>query len=346
MTQSQSSSSLPVRQERDPRLSPDRRPTRHAAAVNRAPSATREDGVSGPGRRIIDQLRLIVALPLVAVVVFAGIALVTTVQQVNRQPAAAGPLGARLRRRWSRPRAAARTGRGRQRAAQPAAPAQLEAYASQVMITDDNVDAYRDSRAGVSDAPDVVRRVDDNLAALANLRDQVRKDQRASVSGVAFSYRILIADLLSYRESVARSGAPTELADQIRAAAALSRAAEALGQQQAAVLRAVAAGELTPALQQEITATRTSFVEATVQFNDLAPAEWRSWYEQASTGDQVIAAQRLQDQVNRTRPGQPFTLDTGGWINAMSAGRACCSRSSRRSTTRSRRRSVTCATSR
>ena len=84
------------------------------------------------------------------------------------------------------------------------APAQLEAYSSQVMITDDNVDAYRDRRAGISDVPDAVRRVDGNLDALAGLRDQVRKDARASVSAIAFSYRILIADLLSYRESVAR----------------------------------------------------------------------------------------------------------------------------------------------
>ncbi|MFF5232236.1 nitrate- and nitrite sensing domain-containing protein [Dactylosporangium sp. NPDC000521] len=256
-------------------------------------------------------------MPLVAVVVFAGIALVTTVQQVNRSrqlqdlSALASNSGG-LAHALQRERAAAVN------VLLNPNPAQLEAYSSQVMITDDNVTAYRESRAGLSDVPDVVRRVDSNLEGLAQLREQVRKDARASVSGIAFSYRILIADLLSYRESVARSGAPTELADQIRAAAALSRAAEALGQQQAAVLRAVAATELTPALQQEITATRTSFIEATVQFNDLAPAEWRSWYEQASTGEQVIAAQRLQDQVNRARPGERFSLDTGGWINAMS----------------------------
>ncbi|MEV0129456.1 nitrate- and nitrite sensing domain-containing protein [Dactylosporangium sp. NPDC050688] len=256
-------------------------------------------------------------MPLVAVVVFAGIALVSTVQQVNRSrqlqnfaelAADAGGLAHALQRE----RAAAVN------VLLNPASAQLEAFSSQVMITNDNVDAYRKRRGSVSDAPEVVRRVDANLEDLASLRDQVRKDPRASVSGVAFSYRILIADLLSYRESVARSGAPTELADQIRAAAALSRAAEALGQQQAAVLRAVAADELTPALQQEITATRTSFVEATVQFNDLAPVQWRSWYEQASTGEQIIAAQRLQDQVNRTRPGQSVALDTGAWINAMS----------------------------
>jgi HAMP domain-containing protein len=318
VTQSQSTSSLPVpRQERDPRLSPDRRPTRHAApspAPERDPRGRREQR---PGRRIIDQLRLIVAVPLVAVVVFAGIALVSTVQQVNRSrqlqslSALASDAGS-LAHALQRERAAAVN------VLLNPASAQLEAYSSQVMITDDNVEAYRQSRSGVSEVPDVVRRVDDNLAAMSGLRKQVRTDQRASVSGIAFSYRILIADLLSYRESVARSGAPTELADQIRAAAALSRASESLGQQQAAVLRAVAAGELTPALQQEITATRTGFVEATVQFNDLAPAQWRSWFEQASTGELVIAAQRLQDQVNRARPGEQFRLDTAGWINAMS----------------------------
>lgn len=317
MTQSQSSSSLPVpRQERDPRPSPDHRPTRHAA-VAAAPERDQRGRRDRPGRRIIDQLRLIVAVPLIAVVVFAGIALVTTVQQVNgsrqlQQLSALASQAGGLAHALQRERAAAVN------VLVNPATAQLEAYTSQVMTTDDRVDAYREARSGISDVPDAVRRVDENLAALASLRDQVRTDKRASVSGVAFSYRILIADLLSYRESVARSGAPADLADQIRAAAALSRAAESLGQQQAAVLRAVAAGELTPALQQEITATRTSFTEATVQFNDLAPAQWRSWYEQASTGEQVVAAQRLQDQVNRARPGQPFGLETGAWINAMS----------------------------
>ena len=40
------------------------------------------------------------------------------------------------------------------------------------------------------------------------------------------------------------------------------------------MLRAVAAGQLTPAMQQDITAARTSFTESSLSFLALAPAEW------------------------------------------------------------------------
>ena len=162
------------------------------------------------------------------------------------QPAAAAVRRARLRCWRPRPRAATRAGRGRQRAGQPGAGA-----AGGLLVAGDD---HRRQRRRVPRPPCRHQR---RARRGPSRRRQPRRPaptcatrsartQRASVSGIAFSYRILIADLLSYRESVARSGAPTELADQIRAAAALSRAAEALGQQQAAVLRAVAARRADP----------------------------------------------------------------------------------------------------
>ncbi|WP_433614749.1 sensor histidine kinase [Dactylosporangium sp. CA-139114] len=326
MTQSQSSLPVPAqRQGRDPRQSPERRPTRHTAAVARReeplPPGRAPEVRSGQraGRRIVDQLRLIVALPLVAVVVFAGVAFISTVQEVNRArtlqdlSALATDAGG-LAHALQRERAAAVNVVLHNEATQQ------DAFQQQSMLTDDAVRKYSDQRHNLAGGGDseTLKRIDADLAALGKLREQVRNDKRASVSAVAFSYRITIADLLEYRESVARSGAPTDLADEIRAAAALSRAAEAIGQQQAAVLRAIAAGELTPALQQEITATRTSFTEQSVAFNQLAPAEWRTWYEQAGMGDQVVAAQRLQDQVGRTAPGQRIGFESAAWINAMS----------------------------
>ncbi|WP_433217613.1 nitrate- and nitrite sensing domain-containing protein [Dactylosporangium sp. CS-047395] len=271
------------------------------------------------GRRIVDQLRLIVALPLVAVVVFAGVAFYSTVQEVNRArtlqdlSALATDAGG-LAHALQRERAAAVNVVLHNEATQQ------DAFQQQSMLTDDAVHKYdtqRHNLAGGGDS-ETLNRIDTGLGSLAKLRDQVRNGKQASVSAVAFSYRIMIADLLDYRESVARSGAPTDLADEIRAAAALSRASEAIGQQQAAVLRGIAAGELTPALQQEITATRTSFTEQSVAFSQLAPPEWRTWYEQAGMGDQVVAAQRLQDQVGRTQPGQRITFESAAWINAMS----------------------------
>ncbi|MER7277734.1 nitrate- and nitrite sensing domain-containing protein [Dactylosporangium sp. NPDC000244] len=326
MTQSQSSLPVPAqRQGRDPRQSPERRPTRHTAALARReeplPPGRAPEARSGQraGRRIVDQLRLIVALPLVAVVVFAGVAFIATVQEVNRARtlqdlSALSTDAGGLAHALQRERAAAVNVVLHNEATQQ------DAFQQQSMLTDDAVRKYNDQRHNLAGGGDseTLKRIDADLGALAKLRDQVRNDKRASVSAVAFSYRITIADLLEYRESVARSGAPTDLADEIRAAAALSRAAEAIGQQQAAVLRAIAAGELTPALQQEITATRTSFTEQSVAFTQLAPAEWRTWYEQAGMGDQVVAAQRLQDQVGRTAPGQRIGFESAAWINAMS----------------------------
>ncbi|WP_238013996.1 nitrate- and nitrite sensing domain-containing protein [Dactylosporangium sp. AC04546] len=256
-------------------------------------------------------------MPLVAVVVFAGIALISTVQQVNRTRnlqnlAALASEAGGLAHALQRERAAAVN------AVLSSSAPQLDAFNQQVMLTDDTARTYAEKRGSVGGS-DLLGRIDTSLAALAKVREQVRnKDAKITVSGLAFTYRILVADLLTYRESVARSGAPTDLADEIRAAAALSRAAEALGQQQVAVLRAVNGVLLTPALQVEITATRTSFVEASVAFNQLAPGEWRTWYEQASTGEQVVAAQRFQDQVARTGIGQQINVDPVGWINAMS----------------------------
>ncbi|MET7392129.1 nitrate- and nitrite sensing domain-containing protein [Dactylosporangium sp. NPDC005572] len=258
-------------------------------------------------------------MPLVAVVVFAGIALVSTVQQVNRTRnlqnlAALASEAGGLAHALQRERAAAVSVVLNKTNPAP----QVEAFNQQLMLTDDTARTYAEKRRSVS-GNDVLERIDTSLASLVKVREQVRnKDAKITVSGLAFTYRILIADLLTFRESVARSGAPTDLADEIRAAAALSRAAESLGQQQVAVLRALDAGALTPALQVEITATRTSFTEASVAFNQLAPGEWRTWYEQASTGEQVVAAQRFQDQVARTAAGQGIGLDAVGWINAMS----------------------------
>ncbi|MEV8512606.1 nitrate- and nitrite sensing domain-containing protein [Dactylosporangium sp. NPDC051484] len=323
MTQSQSSLPVPAqRHGRDPRQSPEHRSARHTAALTRREQPPHR-GEEQPrrqraGRRIVDQLRLIVAVPLVAVVVFAGVAFVSTVQEVNRAStlqdlAALATNAGGLAHALQRERAAAVN------VVLSNDAALAEAYQQQTTLTDDAVRVYQQRRRSLAGrGSERLSRIDTGVNAITGLRDQVRNDKRASVSAVAFSYRIVIADLLAYRESVARSGAPTDLADEIRAAAALSRAAEAVGQQQAAVLRAIAAGQLTPALQQEITATRTSFIEATVSFNQLAPARWRSWYEQAGMGEQVVAAQRLQDQVGRTATGSPIELDSAGWINAMS----------------------------
>ena len=274
------------------------------------------------GWKIASRLRIIVAAPLVAVIGFAGLALAGSARQASQ----ATDLGVRARLAANAGGLAYQVQRERAAAADlltSGSPRQEAAFASQTTETDDAIAVYRRQRAQVTEVPAATRatlnRIDVALDAMAALRAQVRTAAHASVSSMTFSYRIAVADLLAYRESTAQAVPSPEIADDIRAAAALSRTAESVGQQQVAVMRAVAAGQLTPALHQDITASRTSFTESSLAFLSLARPSWRVWWERAGSGAEALALQRLQDEVSRTRPGNRLSLDTSEWITATQA---------------------------
>lgn len=263
-------------------------------------------------------MRLIVAAPLVAVIGFAGLALTESARQTVRASdlrvlaqvgVEAGDLAYRLQR--ERIAAADLLTYG--------GPEQQDAFGAEMAATDDAVTRYRGQRDRLSTDADanraLLRRIDAALGSLPPLRTQVRTATHASVSAMTFSYRIAIADLINFRETVSHGVVDARLADGIRASAALSKTAEAIGQQQVAVLRAVAGGELTPAMQQDITAARTSYTESSLSFLALAPAEWGLWWEQAGTGKEALALQRMQDEVSRAQPGSRLQLETGGWVS-------------------------------
>ncbi|MGC5323329.1 nitrate- and nitrite sensing domain-containing protein [Micromonospora arida] len=263
-------------------------------------------------------MRLIVAAPLVAVIGFAGLALTESARQTARASdlrilaqvgAEAGDLAYRLQRE----RIAAAD------LLTYARPEQQDAFGVEIAATDEAVARYRGQRDrlstdnGTSSA--LLRRIDAALDGLAPLRTQVRTATHASVSAMTFSYRIAIADLINFRENVSHGVVDAPLADGIRASAALSKTAEAIGQQQVAVLRAVAGGELTPAMQQDITAARTSYTESSLSFLALAPPDWSIWWEQAGTGKEALALQRMQDEVSRAQPGSQLKLETDAWVS-------------------------------
>jgi signal transduction histidine kinase len=202
---------------------------------------------------------------------------------------------------------------------------QLDRFTRQVESTSVETQHFRTLRGGLSSVPAgtavVLERIDGELAGLAGLREQVRSGRAVSLSAVMFAYRIVIADLVAYRDGVAQAGgAPPDLADRIRAGVALSRAAENVALEQVTVLATVAPGvQVTPAIQQDFAATRTGYVEAISSFAGLAPPEWQSWLAHGLTGPDIVAAQRLEDQVSRVPLGERVRLDTGAWVAAMSA---------------------------
>lgn len=270
--------------------------------------------------RIAKKLLLLVAVPLLAVAAFAAVAVAVTSGQALqaerlRLLVIAGGEAADLAHRLRAERVAAVDAL----VARPSGA--VDAYLAASTATDEAVRRFTFARSQLASLPDSVTqlldRTDRQLNQLPALRQRVVTG-KGSASSSVFAYRILIADLVSYRESMAQAGqAPADIGDQIRAAAALTRAAEFVGLQQVAVLRAAESGELTPAASQEFTAARTGYAEAELTFGALAGQPWRQWLEAALTGGEMVTAQRWEDNVTRLQPGQLLVVDHAQWTSAM-----------------------------
>jgi signal transduction histidine kinase len=266
------------------------------------------------------KLALLVAVPLVAVIGYAALALVTSVDQ------AVG--SARLADQVSLARVAGVMTRDLHRE-QLASFAMLQAPPTDVQRgefdrlaerTDAHVDEYRRQRAELTTVPDhfadVLTRIDTALDDLPGLREQVLTGKNANLSAIAFRYRITAGDLATLRERVS-TGAPAELTGDLRAAAQLSRITEYIGLQEIAVLRAAADPSLTPAMNDEVQAARSGVVDAAYAFGQGAPPAWRGWYDRARVGDEARVVQVMDDSVARTQPDQKVVLDTAAWTAAM-----------------------------
>ncbi len=267
------------------------------------------------------KLALLVAVPLVAVLGYAALALATSIDQATQS--------GRLADEVSLARAAGALTRDLHRERltalamlqSPPTEEQRARFQEQVERTDEVADEYRGQRAALivpGHFAEVLGRVDTALGNLPGLREQVLNGKNANLSAITLRYRILAADLATLREQVS-AGAPAELSGDLRAAAQLSRITEHIGLQEIAVLRAAADPYLTPAMNDEVRAARSGVAEAAFAFAQSAPESWRSWYDRARVGEEARALQVMDDSVARTPAGQRVVLDTAAWTSAMNA---------------------------
>ncbi|RII13894.1 Nitrate and nitrite sensing [Streptomyces sp. YIM 130001] len=269
--------------------------------------------------RITRRLILLVAVPLLVAVAFAARALMPATGQVVeagrltemvQTAAQAGELTYHLQRE----RAAAA---GLQ--ASQGDPDQLQEL---VKATDESIARYQRHRDGLSQVPaasaSALERIDRDLDELSSLRAQALSGSGA-LSAMAFGYRIVVADLIAYRDGIAQAdGVPADVADHIRAAAALSKSREWVGQQQVTVARAMADGGFTPATQNSFGETELGYTESTAVVFSLGPSQWRTWLERTLAGPKAMAAQQLADEAARTTPGQKLDLSPSAWQKASS----------------------------
>jgi signal transduction histidine kinase len=197
------------------------------------------------------------------------------------------------------------------------------AYGQQVERTRQRTEAWRTQTHKITDPPAavtaIIGRVDGGLADLDAQRSRLADGKPAALSGAMFAYRIIVADLLAYQDAAAQAGVDPVLADQIRAAAALARATEAVGQQQVSVLQALALGELTPSLSQDIAAARSAYDDGIKTFTTLGTVDWRVELGRQMTGTAVLDAVRLEGVVSRTSVYQRVETTAKAWTAAMAA---------------------------
>jgi signal transduction histidine kinase len=269
--------------------------------------------------KITRKIALLIAVPLVAVLVFAALAVAATTGQARAAQrlrslvqVSAAQAGLAQRLQAERALAVARlTG----------VPGVADDFDQAVADTDAAVGAYRAARAALGSPPAgaaaLLAQVDTQLGLLGGLREQVRSD-RGVASGAAFGYRIVIASTIAFRQAAAQAGgASAVVADRMRAAVELSQAAEALGQQQVTVLQAAAFGVLTPVAARDVASARSAYTDAVDSFLALAPPPWQGWWQASLVGDQVAQAQMLQDAVGRAAAVAVLRVDTGAWIQLV-----------------------------
>lgn len=187
--------------------------------------------------------------------------------------------------------------------------------------TDAAIDDFRAARSGAEDLPgrvgELLDEADVNLDRLESTRNKVTSGTQTSAA-VAFAYRIPIADLIEYRESVPQAGsASSEVGDKIRASTQLLQSSEYQSLEDVAVLRAIGNGPLSELHYGQIVESGSASDEMRLTFKDLATSEWRGWLENSRDGGKMIAAQALEHEAAGTPPGEELDIDRSDWVERI-----------------------------
>jgi hypothetical protein len=254
-------------------------------------------------RRIRTKLAIILVLPLLAIGALAGVSIMAAADRAAnasqaRALVALGGTSARLVTALQQERAAAALV-----FAEASGKTALADYQRQSSVTDAASTAYIAERADTelpADLLPLMQRIDRGLAGLAALRKKVTSSPDAVLSTVAFAYRAVIADLLTYQQALGQIGVSAASGNGLRSVAALSTAIESTSQLQVVAVRALASDQLTPAVHAEIVAAGVGSTEALQTFVDLGDPSWQGLLNsRIGGGPQILAAERLQGLVTR-----------------------------------------------
>ena len=192
----------------------------------------------------------------------------------------------------------------------------------QTAATDRAIAAYSAQRRSLGSVPNDVdqrlRRIDEQLSAISNIRKQIANRGAVSVDEVILRYGVVIDDLTAYREVLGQVTNDPQLADSLRAAGAFSRAKASLSDEQAAAISLLRGGSNDSQAYSSFVATLTAQQEAFVAFGLSATPEQKQLVNTSVTGDAVQLADSVTDALQRSN-GQSTTLKVSDALTTFSA---------------------------
>ncbi|HEY3506288.1 MAG TPA: nitrate- and nitrite sensing domain-containing protein [Actinocatenispora sp.] len=187
--------------------------------------------------------------------------------------------------------------------------------------TDRAADTYATRRAAVSGSVAGLDTIDAGIRNLRDLRTSISTPGKIALSAAVFKYRILIADLISFRQKLTQLGASSGTSDLADAAGSMSTAMENLALEQLTVLRAVRSGALTPESQKNFVGATTARDEALLEFTGTAPAADRTLLSRLMQGSAVQTVQQVEGTMAQTTLGKPLSLPSSlDTVNQAYAG--------------------------
>jgi signal transduction histidine kinase len=173
--------------------------------------------------------------------------------------------------------------------------------------TDEAIAAYEAARAELGEPPDIVRdrlvQIDAHLTELNGVRQQILSDDPITVSAAVLRYGVVLTDVLAYQEAVGEGTDDPELAEQIRAVAAMSKAKTLAAQAEAVTLISLADGRFSEEELTAFLATQTGQQEAFLEFEQTASLAQQAVADRAITGGNVVFADLATGALLRSAGG-------------------------------------------
>ncbi|GAA4688273.1 histidine kinase [Phytohabitans rumicis] len=197
-------------------------------------------------------------------------------------------------------------------------------YNNAIRRTDERIAAYTAKREDLSDVPASVEsrldEIDQHLAALNGLRQNMQARQQRSVGEAVLRYGNILTDLVSYGEVLGQLAGEGNLAEELRALDAFAKAKAATAEEEAVVYAALVPGDVLGEEQlNSFVATLTGQESAQQAFGLVANGTQKAIADATVTGDAINLASSNEALVTRSIGQRPLISadDARRSINAV-----------------------------